>query len=412
MKHRLLKLSKLLKTHKKSLIFGSIIFLITASFTIFILVILAKPNQPRPVSNHIITVYDRGEKSVFLSNAKTVGQALKENSIEIDPHDAVEPGLDEELVADDYWVNIYRARPVVVIDGATRVKTMTPYQTADQIAKDVGIKLYPEDGVDADKSNDLIGEGAGIELKITRSVPISLNLYGKTTTIRTLGKTVGDMLAEKGVELSAKDKVSIGLDTNISQNMYVRVWREGKQTISYDEPLAYKTRQIQDADRYVNYHKINTEGKNGIQTISYEVEVKDGVELSRKEIARIVATEPTTQIETIGIKSFPGALSKDKGAQFFTDSKGVIHRETYYDLDMGRVMLACGQGGKYYIRIDGVKVDADGYAIVAANLNTYPRCSVVETSVGPAKVYDTGGFALRWPTGFDIATDWSNYNGR
>ncbi len=74
-------------------------------------------------------------------------------------------------------------------------------------------------------------------------------------------------------------------------------------------------------------------------------------------------------------------------------------------------MQACGQGGYYTVRVDGIKVDRDGYVIIAANLGRYPRCSVTETSVGPAKVYDTGGFALRHPEGFDIATDWTNYNG-
>ena len=79
---------------------------------------------------------------------------------------------------------------------------------------------------------------------------------------------------------------------------------------------------------------------------------------------------------------------------------------------MSVVMNACGQGGFYEVRAaDGIKVDRDGYVIIAANYGRYPRCSVVETSVGPGKVYDTGGFAVKHPDGFDIATDWTNNNG-
>ena len=59
-----------------------------------------------------------------------------------------------------------------------------------------------------------------------------------------------------------------------------------------------------------------------------------------------------------------------------------------------------------------MKVDKDGYVIVAANFGRYPRCSEVNTSVGRGKVYDTGGFAANNPEQFDIATDWSNRNGR
>jgi len=105
-------------------------------------------------------------------------------------------------------------------------------------------------------------------------------------------------------------------------------------------------------------------------------------------------------------------LTKAKGAQVFVDSGGVAHRETYYDLPMNIVIGACGPGGSYTIRYDGAKIDQDGYVLVAAGLSAYPRCTVVETSMGPGKVYDTGGFAQRHPYGFDLATDWTNYDGR
>lgn len=107
----------------------------------------------------------------------------------------------------------------------------------------------------------------------------------------------------------------------------------------------------------------------------------------------------------------PNALTKAKGAQVFIDSSGVAHRETYYDLPMNIVIGTCGAGGTYMIRSDGAKIDQDGYVLVAAGFSAYPRCTIVETSLGPGKVYDTGGFALRHPYGFDLATDWTNYNG-
>jgi len=108
----------------------------------------------------------------------------------------------------------------------------------------------------------------------------------------------------------------------------------------------------------------------------------------------------------------PNALTAAKGAQVYVDNLGVAHRETYYDLPMNIVIGACGPGNSYTIRSeDGAKIDKDGYVLVAANYGAYPRCSVVDTSLGPGKVYDTGGFAARHPYGFDLATDWTNYNG-
>lgn len=359
----------------------------------------------------LITLYDRGEKSVFLTHEKTLGDALKEKHIELDTRDTVEPSLDEELVAPDYHVNIYRSRPVVVIDGQVRVKAVSPYQTAQHIAEDAGITVYDEDITSLKPSTDFVGDGAGLQLTITRATPLTLDLYGKKTKIRTQGKTVGEMLAEKGIKLSARDRVSVAVTKPITSGMSVRVWREGKQTITVDEAIPYTVQQIFDADREVGYRKVQTPGEKGVQAVTYEVEIKDGKELSRQEIARIKTKSPKKEVVIVGIKTNPQSLTKAKGAQHFTDSKGVTHRETYYDLDMSRVMQACGQGGYYTVRVDGVKVDRDGYAIIAANYGRYPRCSIVETSVGPGKVYDTGGFAAVHPDGFDIATDWSRADG-
>jgi hypothetical protein len=72
----------------------------------------------------------------------------------------------------------------------------------------------------------------------------------------------------------------------------------------------------------------------------------------------------------------------------------------------------CGVEPYYTVREDGVKVDAEGYVLVAAHLGNYPRCTVVETSLGPGRVYDTGSFANSHPEQFDLATDWTNHNGK
>jgi len=362
-------------------------------------------------SRRLITVYDRGVAQVFLTNEKTIGAALKAKSIELDARDTVEPSIKEELIASDYKVNIYRARPVVVIDGATRIKTISPYQTAQQIAEDVGITVYDEDIATLKPLTDYVNDGAGLQLTILRAKILTLDLYGKRTEIRTNATTVGEMLGEKGIVLGEKDRVSLPKETLITQGMEIRVWREGKQTVSIDQEIPVSSQIVYDADRPLGYRAVQTKGIPGIRSVTYQLEVKDGVEISRVEIANLVTRTPTSQTEVIGLRNDGAGLTKSRGAQYWTDSKGVSHRETYYDLNMRVVMQACGQGGQYSVRPDGAKVDAQGYVIIAANYGNYPRCSLVETSLGTGRVYDTGGFAARHPTGFDLATDWSNPDG-
>lgn len=359
----------------------------------------------------LMTVYDRGTTRVFLTSEKTLAKALKAEHIELDARDTVEPSINQELVASDYKVNIYRARPVVVVDGAIRIKKVSPYQTAEQIAKDVKIELYDGDTATLKPLTDFVNDGAGLQLTITRATSITLDLYGRKTEIRTQAKTVGDMLKEKKIVLGENGRVSVPLDTPISQGMQIRVWREGKQTVTIEQEIPVTNQIVYDADRPIGYRAAQTQGVPGIRSISYQVEIKEGVEVSRVEIANIVTKNATQQIEVIGIRNDGGGLTASKGAQYFTDSKGVSHRETYYDLNMNVVMRSCGQGGYYTVRPDGAKVDSQGYIIIAANYSNYPKCSLVETSLGTGKVYDTGGFAARHPHGFDLATDWSRADG-
>lgn len=250
----------------------------------------------------LITLHDRGIETAFITNGATLREALSQQGVQLDAKDAVEPSLDEKLVAPDYQVNIYRARPVMVVDGATRQKIVTPYQTGERIAQDAGISLYPEDVTHLTRSNDIVGDGAGLQLQIDRAVPLELDLYGAITSVRTQGTTVGEMLHEKHITIGARDGVSLSLDTPITEGMRVRVWREGTQTINTQEAVAFETERIDDADRPVGYREVRTAGRAGLRAVTYEIEIKNGVEVSRSEIASLILEQPVTQIEIIGTK--------------------------------------------------------------------------------------------------------------
>ena len=363
-------------------------------------------------NGRLVTVHDRGTQKVVLTHATSVKDALKDADIATAAEDTVEPKLDTELVATDYAVNIYRARPVVVVDGSVRQKIMTAAQTPSSIVESADIDaLRDEDKTTTAANGDMITDGASTVLTIDRATEFTLQLYGKPTIAYTHEKTVGEMLAQKGITLTASDSLSTPNDTPITAGMTIAIWREGAQTATVEEPIAFPVRQVLDVDQPIGHRSVQTPGVNGKKSVTYEITITSGKEMGRKAIQTVTLEQPKEQIELIGAKPGNG-LTKSKGAQQFTDSKGVSHRETYYDLPMNVVMGACG-GGTYTIRAaDGAKVDKDGYILVAANLRNYPRCSVVETSMGPGKVYDTGGFAVKHPHGFDLATDWTNNDGR
>lgn len=283
--------SKLRKQSYKSRLVASrkrILAYIAAAIAIVVLAGLIYTVNRDSTSGRLVTFYDRGESHVILTKATYIQDALRDADIDVAPGDVVEPAISSELLSSDSAVIIYRARPILVVDGAFRQKVVTAAAAPNEIATQAGAPALGEQDKASIKEGSLIADGASHVLTIERAAP--------------------------------------------------------------PDP--------------------------------------------------ILANKPT-----------PQALTASKGAQVFVDSNGVPHRETYYDLPMNIVIRHCGPGD-YTVRDDGAKVDKDGYVLVAASYRNYPKCSIVETSMGLGKVYDTGGFALRYPHGFDLATDWTNRNGR
>lgn len=310
----------------------------------------------QPLNGRLITVHDRGTETVFLTDKNTIKEALDDAGIMVDSRDAVEPGIQEVLVARDYQVNIYRARPVTIIDGATRQRVVTPYQTAEQIASDVGLTLYAEDVATISQSKDIMVNGAGIQLEIDRAAVISIDLFGKKTDIRTQGATVADFLKEKNITLASDDRVSVPVSTPITAGLEVRIWREGKQTISVDEAVPFTTEQERDADRPVGYKEVKTAGVQGKRTVTYEITVQNGVEVGRIEIASITLEPATSQVEAIGSKvSLNVSYSADRAA--IMTAAGVAAS----DQDFAAYIINNENGLWCPIRWQGTKGCADTY---------------------------------------------------
>jgi uncharacterized protein YabE (DUF348 family) len=283
---------------------------------IFIVIIFAVRTDAAstrpPVGERLITIHDRGNERSVLTHSTTLRAVFKEALIELDPNDRVEPGIDASLVASHYEVNVYRARPVTIIDGAIRQKVMSSYQTPKQIAEQANITLQDEDKVTMAASANMVADGAGVQLTISRATAFTLVLYGTKTTVYTQEKTVGDMLQDKNIVLGGNDTLNVPVTAKLQAGMVIELWRNGKQTATEEQDIAFETEKIKDADQPVGYHSVTTPGEAGKKTVTYEVEMKNGVQVNRVEIQSVVTKEPKKQVEVIGMKySLPAGSHED-----------------------------------------------------------------------------------------------------
>ena len=262
--------------------------------------------------NKILTVFESGQKTSFKTNAKTVREALKAQKINFSKEDSVEPGLDEELTGAEYSINIYRAKPVVIEDGELKTKILTAAQTPRQIAEKAGLNVHNEDKLAFGESGNILEDGSINTLKITRAKEISVDLFGKTESFRTQAKTVEDFLKEKKIVLGKDDGISIDLKTQIANGLNFRIWRNGKQTLTVEEPTDFQTETIQDANKDSGYKEIKEAGEKGTKSVTYEVEMQNGKEISRKKINETEIKAAKKQVVIVGTKtSLPAGSHTD-----------------------------------------------------------------------------------------------------
>ncbi len=303
------------KHYSKKITFvsGAILMLVGGLF--FVNQALADATKPATKAGEkLVTIYDRGAEKTIVTKARTIREALKLAKFSIDERqDVVEPSLDSEMVAEKYNINIFRARPITIVDGNKRLKVTTAEQTPALIAKAAGIEVFEEDKTTLSNSDNMAVDGANMVMKIDRASMVNFVLYGKESVIRTHAKTVGELLKEKNINPKKDDTLSVDRSAKIIPGMKIELWRNGKQTITAEEEVKFEVEKVQDANRDSGYREVKQAGENGKKNVTYEIEMKNGVEVSRKEIASVVTKEPKKQIEIVGTKSstsFSGSFSE------------------------------------------------------------------------------------------------------
>lgn len=308
--------------------------------------------------NHFVTVYDGESKKTVKTDATTVAEVLERLDLSLDPTDSVSPTLDVAIDADNYYINVYRSHPVIIYDGINsrlaQVTSFEPYA----VARAAGFTIYDDDTV---------------------------TLIPMTSFLET--------------GISSAYQISRGTGTQLT----------------VEEDIEFATETIRDYNIPTGQEEVRQLGELGKVKKVYQVKSIEGEEVSRELVSEEIVRQPVNRIVAVGTaikNATPLTASMGRNRYTAKDLQGnyVERQETYYDLNMSGVMGFCGKSG-YAVRDDGVKVDDEGYVIVAANLSRYPRCSVVETSLGLGKVYDTGTFAAGSPEQFDLATDWTRRDG-
>ncbi len=259
----------------------------------------------------IVTIFDGESKQTVATDKKTVAEVLKQAKIDIEPADIVEPEVDKKI-ADGFFINIYRATPITVIDGNKKIKIITPYKQLNQIINHSELKFYPEDQARIEINHLSPNQDVGVQLIIKRAKLVNLDFYGHKSQLRTQAQTVGDFLKQRAIELKPEHKVNYRLTDKIVDKMNLELWQEGEQEKTVEEDIAYNSRKIYNYDKPASYRAIKIAGKLGKKLVTYKVKIKNKREISRQKINQVVVTQPVQEVIEIGVKGVLNSPSENE----------------------------------------------------------------------------------------------------
>lgn len=282
------------------------VFVPLITFIVLLLVSLAgysffTRDQVRTSDALIVIVNHDDVERIVPSRPTSVGDLLKKLDIGMREGDIVEPAADVQIKQDDFRINVYRAKPVQLIDDGRKSLAYSAAATPRSIANQAGAGLNPEDRVSAEPVTNFLADGAlGEKVIIDRAKPVSINLYGNPVSLRTHAKTVGDLLKEKEIRLGRDDQVQPAPETLLTKDAQIFLLRKGVQIQTITENIAMEVEVIQDPSLALGTKAVRQQGSAGKRVVTYEVALENGREVGRKPIQTVISQQPVKQIEVRG----------------------------------------------------------------------------------------------------------------
>ncbi len=249
----------------------------------------------------IVIISHDHQQQIVPAQKATVGSLLKKLNITLNQGDVVEPAATATIDQDQFRINIYRAVPVQVIDGSNKTHTFSAARTPRSVAQQAGETVFPEDRVTTAPTQDFVASGSiGEQVVISRATPVNVDLYGTPVVLRTHAKTVGELIKEKKIIITKDDKLSTDPSTPIVANQQITVLRTGTKVETITEDIPAPVQNISDPSLAYGTNAVRQQGSAGQQTVTYQVALRNNVEVGRTVIQKVVNKQPVTQITVVG----------------------------------------------------------------------------------------------------------------
>jgi len=264
--------------------------------------LLAVLSVPLVTAPDRIAIAVDGEVVRLRSYADTVDDALAAAGVEVGPDDAVAPARDEP-VADGLDIEVVRAVPVtLVVDGRTAVlpvagETVGDVLVAAGIGDVRGLSVTPDPSTPLSRTR---------RVEVVDPVTVRIRVGDRRHVVRMREGTVADALALARVNVRERDRVSMPLDAELTDDRTtVTVTRRDVDRAVEKVSLPFDERVVETDELFEDERRVAQEGAEGLRRDVYRVLLVNGEERSRERIRRRVVRKPVDRVIHVGTRPRP-----------------------------------------------------------------------------------------------------------
>ncbi|MFX3624216.1 MAG: ubiquitin-like domain-containing protein [Ectobacillus sp.] len=272
-----------------------------------------------------VTIEVGGKKQEVRTHADTVSELLKDENIKITSKDKVSPSLSTKL-KDDMKITVEKAkRFTLTIDNKQQVVWSTA-KTVGELLQEQNIQLGEHDKLTPAKEAKLEQHN---NVQIEHAFPVLLHIGGQESQAWSTSITVAEFLKNQNIQLNEYDRVEPSLEQLIEANATVNVIRVEKFTDVMEEAIPFATIKKQDSSLDAGTEKVVQEGEEGKLQKTFEVVKENGNEVARNLQQEVKLKESKDRIIAVGTKQ-PQSSSGSEEPSRGSDSSAVA-REFYVE---------------------------------------------------------------------------------
>lgn len=290
-------------------------------------------------------------------------------------------------------------KSVTITDGESTVTVRTMAKTVSDALSKQGITLGEKDLIHPPLDYRMERNQA---ISITRAFPVTVIADGNSVEVKTVTKTVSEVLADYGIVMDGDDVVNPPLDSQVADGTVIHIVRVTFDTVTTQESVPYQTISKPNSSLERGKTRVVQEGKEGTKELVYQVVSHDGEETQRQLIGERMIEEPVDEITEYGVNyirlSSRGIVERDarrlsSPADELSYSQALTCTATAYDLSYE----SCGKhpGDPYYgISASGMQMSR---GVVAVDPSVIPMGT--KLYIESLDSYPDYGFAVAGDTG-------------